>query len=72
MSNNVAAGAGGYILGMVSLVVEQVQLQSVVEVFTYGIIGGIAGIIGKNIAIWIIRKFKQKFNISTKKDKDGE
>lgn len=67
MSNNVTAGAGGSIFGMVSLAVQNIQVQSMVEVFAYGIVGGIAGILGKIIAELIVRKFKKVFKIETKK-----
>lgn len=69
MSNNTTAGFGGSILGIISLFVQQVQIQTAVEVFVYGVIGGIAGILGKMICVWIIKKFKQLFKIESKNAK---
>jgi len=69
MSNNATAAGGGSILGMISLMIQHVEIQSVFEVFAYGVIGGIAGIIGKNIAVWAIKKIKQLLKIENKHGK---
>ena len=68
MSNNLASGAGGSILGVISLFVQNVQIQTAVEVFAYGVIGGVAGILGKILAQWVIKKFKQLFKIKSNKN----
>jgi H+/Cl- antiporter ClcA len=71
MSNNVTAGAGGYVMGMISLFIQQVQIQSMVEVFIYGVIGGIAGIVGKILAEWIAKKIRKALKIEPKQKKNG-
>lgn len=72
MSNNATAGGGGAVLGMISLFIQNAQVQTAVEVFIYGIIGGIAGILGKMLAVWIAKKFKQIFKIEPKQKKSGK
>ena len=66
MSNNTTAGAGGSIMGVISLFIQQAQIQTAIEVFIYGLIGGIAGILGKMLAVWVAKKIKKILKIEKK------
>jgi len=72
MSNNATAGGGGAVLGMISLFIENAQVQTAVEVFAYGVIGGIAGLLGKIIMEWIAKKIRKIFKIEPKKKQNGK
>ena len=69
MSNNATAGGGGAVMGMISLFIQNAQVQTAVEVFAYGVVGGIAGIVGKIIAEWIAKKIRKIFKIEPKSKK---
>jgi hypothetical protein len=96
MSNNVTAGAGGSVMGMISffiqspqvqtastvdngsvmgvinMFIQSTQVQAAIEVFAYGILGGIAGIVGKVLAEWIVKKIRKIFKIEPKHKRSGK
>jgi len=65
MSSNAAAAGGGSVTGFILLSIQGIPLQSMVEVFIFGLIGGIAGILGKLLAEFIVRKIKKLFKIKS-------
>jgi len=66
MSNNTTAGASGMITSFV-LMIYSIPVQSMLEVFIFGLIGGIAGILGKTLCDYMIRKIRKLFKIKPPK-----
>jgi hypothetical protein len=79
MSNNLVSGTCGLVLGIISLDVQNIQnvpmqpvyeiMQTSIGVLAYGIMGGVAGVLGKFIAVWAIKKIRQYFKIEGKNGK---
>ncbi len=62
MSYNTASASGGTITGFVLLTVQGIPMQNMIEVFTYGLIGGLAGILIKILMEFIVKKITQFLN----------
>ncbi|MDD2345199.1 MAG: hypothetical protein RBS19_03295 [Bacteroidales bacterium] len=69
MSNNIASATGGTMFGYIIIAVQGIPLQSMMEVFIFGVIGGLAGILGKVLAEWIVRKCKNAMKIKQDENK---
>ena len=60
MSSNAAAAGGGSVFGYVILAVQGIPVQTMFEVFVFGLIGGMAGILGRYLIEFIAKKVFKK------------
>lgn len=56
--DNVLGASAGSTISLLAINAQTVS--NAAEVFIYGLIGGIAGILGKMLVQWITKKIKQK------------
>jgi predicted PurR-regulated permease PerM len=79
MSNNITAGFTGLIFSVTSILnsISSINIQSYVEFFLtflsvvgWGVLGGVAGIVGKDIAMFAKRSIK-KYKKKKKNNKDA-
>lgn len=62
--DNVLGASAGSTISL--LAINASTVSNAAEVFLYGLIGGIAGILGKMLVQWVTKKIKQKNGKSEK------
>lgn len=60
MSNNATSASIGSVFGYVVLAVQGIPIQTMFDVFVFGLIGGMAGILGRYFIEFLAKKIFKK------------